>query len=69
VDATSPSTDPAEVSYRYPFVDARTGTVVAPVDLDTDAWDAYQGNEMGVSRAIGRLLDRVEGRIRRGRSL
>jgi hypothetical protein len=69
VDATSPSTDPAEVSYRYPFVDTRTGAVVAPVDLDTNSWDAYQGNEMGVSRAVGRLLDRVEGRIRRSRAL
>ena len=69
VDATSPSSDPSDVSYRYPFVDARTGAVVAPVDLATDDWDAYQGNEMGVSRAIGRLLDRVEGRIRRSRAL
>lgn len=69
VDATSPSTDPADVSYRYPFVDDQTGVVVAPADVQTDRWDAYQGNEMGVSRAVGRLLDRVEGRIRRNRSL
>ncbi len=69
VDGTSPSTDPTSISYRYPFVDNRTGDVVAPVDVQTDTWDSYQGNEMGVVRAVGRLLDRVEGRIRRNRSL
>jgi hypothetical protein len=40
------------VSYRYPFVDARTGGTVAPVDMKTDDWDAYQGNEMGVMSLI-----------------
>lgn len=68
VDGTSPSTDPTDVSYRYPFVHSQTGSVVAPVDVPTDQWDVYQGNEMGVSRAVGRLLDRVEGRIRRSRA-
>ncbi|MBN1606604.1 MAG: hypothetical protein JW940_08210 [Polyangiaceae bacterium] len=69
VDSTCPSTDPSDVSYRYPFVDARSGAIVAPVDLSTDDWDAYQGNEMGVARAVARLIDRVESRIRKSRAL
>ncbi|MBX3181657.1 MAG: hypothetical protein KIT72_12680 [Polyangiaceae bacterium] len=67
VDGTSPTTNRSDVSYRYPFIDSQTGSVIAPVDISTDDWDAYQGNEMGVARAIERFLKRVESLIRRSR--
>jgi hypothetical protein len=67
VDGTSPSTNPMAVSYRYPFVDTATGARVAPVDWRTSDWDAYQGNEVGVIRAVKKLLDTVERRAKRDR--
>lgn len=69
VDGTSPSTNPTDVSYRYPFVDTATGERVAPVDWRTSDWDAYQGNEVGVIRAVKRLLDTVERRVKQDRPL
>ena len=63
VDATTASTNPTDASYRYPFVD-RGGDLVAPATWSASDWDAYQGNEMGVAKAIDRLLSRVEDRIK-----
>jgi hypothetical protein len=66
VDATTPTADPADVSYRYPFRDA-LGHDVAPRDWEAADWDAYQGNGMGVSAAIRRFLDAVDARCKRSR--
>ena len=66
VDATTATTTFTDPSYRYPFVDG-SGALVTPASWTTTEWDAYQGNEMGVRRAIGRLLDVVEDRIRKSR--
>ena len=57
IDESIPTVDPARVSYRYPFLDDRTGTYIAPVDYH--GWDAYQGNEEGVRSALDRLLRKV----------
>jgi hypothetical protein len=57
VDATTPTTDPIDVSYRYPFVDGRTGRVLAPIDYAD--WDVHQGNFEGVMAAIDRFLKAV----------
>lgn len=65
VDATTPSTKPAEISYRYPFEDAKS-TVIAPVWFTE--WDAYQGNHMGVVASIDRFLKAVRNRVRKDRS-
>ena len=66
VDATTPRTDPTEVSYRYPFVDA-TGRDVAPVDWTSADWDAYQGNIAGLVASVDRFLRAVENRRQRAR--
>jgi hypothetical protein len=66
VDATTASTNPTDPSYRYPFVD-RGGDIIAPATWIASDWDAYQGNEMGVAKAIERLLSRVEDRIKMDR--
>lgn len=66
VDATTPTTDPTGVSYRYPFRDAVSGNEVAPTDWTSTEWDAYQGNAAGVIAAIERFLRAVENRRRRG---
>ena len=55
VDSTTPTTDPTEVSYRYPFRDA-VGRHVAPLDWTAREWGAYQGNFAGVVAAIERFL-------------
>jgi hypothetical protein len=68
VDATTPTTDPADASYRYPFRDS-AGQEMAPVDWQTADWDAYQGNFDGVTASIGRFLRSVENRRQRGRSI
>jgi hypothetical protein len=56
IDATTPRNDPAEVSYRYPFV--INGDDVAPVSFD--GWDSYQGNLVGAQAAVTRLLSAVK---------
>lgn len=66
VDATTPKTDPNEVSYRYPFRDG-TGRDVAPVDWTSTDWDAYQGNAAGVVASVDRLLRAVENCRQRAR--
>jgi hypothetical protein len=68
VDSTTPTTEPTDASYRYPFRDA-AGNEVAPVDLRTADWDAYQGNALGVAAAIDRFLRVVENRRQRGRAM
>ena len=66
VDGTTPTTDPTEVSYRYPFLDSN-GKDVAPVDWTATDWDAYQGNAAGVVAAVDRFLRAVENRRQRAR--
>ncbi|MEO7033614.1 MAG: hypothetical protein ABI548_07045 [Polyangiaceae bacterium] len=66
IDATTPKTDPTEVSYRYPFRDSN-GLDVAPVDWTATDWDAYQGNAAGVIAAVDRFLGAVENRRQRAR--
>jgi hypothetical protein len=67
VDGTTPTTDPTDVSYRYPFRDAN-GLDVAPRDWTTADWDAYQGNAAGVAAAIDRFLRAVDNRRQRTRA-
>jgi hypothetical protein len=67
VDATTPSMDPMDVSYRYPFQDG-AGAHVAPIDWTDSDWDAYQGNGQGLVAAIARFLDAVENRRLAARS-
>ena len=63
VDATTPSTALGTVSYRYPFQDpADTSRLIPPCDYPD--WDAYQGNDVGVSSAVERLLRSVRNRVR-----
>jgi hypothetical protein len=66
VDATTPTTDPTEVSYRYPFRDS-SGQDIAPVDWTPTDWDAYQGNVAGVVASVDRFLRAVENRRQRAR--
>ena len=68
VDSTTPSTDPTEVSYRYPFRDAH-GKEIAPLDWTATDWDAFQGNAVGVARAVDRLLKAVDNRRKKARSV
>jgi hypothetical protein len=56
IDATTPRNDPAEVSYRYPFIS--DGDYVPPAAYE--AWDTYQGNVEGALAAVGRLLKAVK---------
>lgn len=56
IDATTPRNDPAEVSYRYPFL--VDGGYVAPASYEE--WDAYQGNDAGAQAAVQRLLSSVK---------
>jgi hypothetical protein len=67
VDSTTPTTDPTEVSYRYPFKDT-AGSDVAPRDWNAAEWDAYQGNRIGVVAALERFLGSIENRRKRGRA-
>lgn len=66
VDATTPTMNPADPSYRYPFVDG-SGKDVAPVDWTETDWDAYQGNAPGIVAAAGRFLSALENRRIAGR--
>lgn len=59
VDATTPRNDPAEVSYRYPFI--VEGEYVAPISFD--GWDNYQGNFEGVRAAVTRLIAAVKAEL------
>jgi hypothetical protein len=61
VDATTPTMDPTDVSYRYPFQSAE-GADVAPIDWTDADWDGYQGNAAGVIGAIDRFLRVVDNR-------
>jgi hypothetical protein len=60
VDATTPTTDLTDISYRYPFID-NSGNIVAPVDYPD--WDSYQGNAMGVANSIEKFLAKVRNRL------
>jgi hypothetical protein len=64
VDATTPTTDLTDVSYRYPFVD-KQGNIVAPVDYPD--WNSYQGNAMGVTDTIKDFLTKVRNRLMKDR--
>jgi hypothetical protein len=66
VDGTTPTTDPTDVSYRYPFRDS-AGRTLAPQDWTTTDWDAYQGNAAGVVAALERFLRAVDNRRQRTR--
>ena len=68
VDSTTPTTDPTDASYRYPFR-GPAGEEVAPVDWSRADWDRYQGNSVGVAAAIDRFLRTVENRRQRGRAM
>jgi hypothetical protein len=65
VDGTTPTTDPVDVSYRYPFRDGERD--VAPCDWGAAQWDVYQGNALGVAAAVERFLKSVENRRLRAR--
>jgi hypothetical protein len=56
IDATTPTIDPAEVSYRYPF--RRDGDFLAPASFED--WDLYQGNFMAAESAVRRLIGVVK---------
>lgn len=59
LDATLPTTDPTQISFRYPFRDIEDGgRWMAPVEYA--GWDRYQGNQMAVEAAVGRLMKLVE---------
>jgi hypothetical protein len=60
IDATTPRNDPAEVSYRYPFL--VDGDYKAPASYDD--WDAYQGNVAGAQAAVARLLGAVKDELK-----
>jgi hypothetical protein len=66
VDGTTPTTDPTDVSYRYPFRDS-AGKDVAPRDWTSTEWDAYQGNATGVAAAVERFLRALDNRRQRWR--
>ena len=66
VDGTTPTTDPTDVSYRYPFRD-NAGKDVAPRDWTAADWDSYQGNAAGVASAIERFIRAIENRRQRSR--
>jgi len=55
IDGTTPRNDPAETSYRYPFV--HEGEYAAPAAFV--GWDAYQGNATGACAAVNRLIAAV----------
>jgi hypothetical protein len=61
IDATTPRNDPAEVSYRYPFL-LRDGSYVPPASFE--GWDDYQGNEKDARAAVTKLLRAVKGELR-----
>jgi hypothetical protein len=59
IDATTPTVNPDEISYRYPF---REGDeFVAPAQYT--GWDSYQGNLRGAITAVKRLLSEVENEL------
>ncbi len=60
IDAMTPRNNPAEVSYRYPFI--VNGEYKAPASYED--WDAYQGNVAGAEAAVGRLLGAVKGELK-----
>jgi hypothetical protein len=60
IDATTPRNDPAEISYRYPFI--VDGDYIAPISFDE--WDGYQGNGAGAQAAVTRLLSAVKDELR-----
>jgi hypothetical protein len=58
IDATRPSKAADAVSYRYPFVDAKTDPEgVAPSNWK--GWTAYQGDEKSVREAVAELFRRA----------
>ena len=63
VDGTTPSQNPADPSYRYPFQDGLL--LRAPMDWKAKDWTGYQGHKRSVVVAITRLLERVEDLARR----
>jgi hypothetical protein len=60
IDATTPTSDPAEVSYRYPF--RHNGDYVSPASYSD--WDLYQGDSMAVKSAVGRLIGVVRDELK-----
>jgi hypothetical protein len=60
IDATIPRNDPAEISYRYPFL--QEGEYTSPARFD--GWDAYQGNPQGTQAAVARLLRAVKDELK-----
>lgn len=55
IDDTLPSTNPNDVSYRYPLI--FDGEHVAPGDFEE--WDPYQGNLASARAAVDELLKSV----------
>lgn len=60
IDATTPTSDPVEVSYRYPFL--RDGQFLPPASFDD--WDLYQGNFMAAESAVRRLIGVVKDELK-----
>ena len=60
IDATTPTTDIDQVSYRYPFLD--DGVPTYPSQYV--GWDAYQGGAMAVRSSLQRLIRSVRDELR-----
>ena len=57
IEATRPSKDSKQVSYRYPFLDPGSGAETAPSDWKN--WDSYQGNLIAVQDAVDEIIKRA----------
>jgi hypothetical protein len=60
IDATTPTSLPSEVSYRYPF--QHDGEFVSPASFA--GWDLYQGDFMAVESAVRRLIGVVKDELK-----
>jgi hypothetical protein len=60
IDATTPTSNPAEVSYRYPF--QRDGEFLAPSSFGE--WDLYQGNFQAAESGVRRLIRGVNDELK-----
>jgi len=60
LDATTPTTNPDDVSYRYPF--RYNNEYVPPAEYPD--WDHYQGNHEGIRAGVARLINAVKAELR-----